>query len=151
MRTCAPRYAGHKTGRRGFPQGIPVYCCLRIIPPRSFAHTRAVPYNARLQSANYCHPDPANPYGLLLLCDVALGDMYERYLHTDDDYWLDSKKQPQGKESTKGMHVHRHPGLHCSRRPQGSVRSSGRQWPFSKGREIRTMHPPAHDFPQESA
>ena len=27
------------------------------------------------KSANYCYANPSNPYGLLLLCEVALGKM----------------------------------------------------------------------------
>lgn len=30
------------------------------------------------KSANYCHATKENPYGLLLLCEVALGKMYRK-------------------------------------------------------------------------
>ncbi|KAK9500018.1 hypothetical protein O3M35_002931 [Rhynocoris fuscipes] len=49
------------------------------------------------KSANYCMTSPMNPYGLLLLCEVALGDMYER---THADY---IEKLPSGKHSTLGV------------------------------------------------
>merc|ERR1711962_849609 len=49
------------------------------------------------KSANYCCPTRTNNTGLLLLCDVALGDMYER---TQADY---IEKLPKGKHSTKGV------------------------------------------------
>ena len=31
------------------------------------------------KSANYCYATPENPEGLLMLCEVALGDMYRVY------------------------------------------------------------------------
>lgn len=48
------------------------------------------------KSANYCCTNSYQPTGLLLLCDVALGDMYER---KRADY---IEKLPKGKYSTKG-------------------------------------------------
>ncbi|KAG7202334.1 hypothetical protein KM043_018664 [Ampulex compressa] len=48
------------------------------------------------KSANYCCTNSANPTGLLLLCEVALGNMYERY---QADY---IEKLPKGKHSTLG-------------------------------------------------
>lgn len=48
------------------------------------------------KSANYCMTSPSNPEGLILLCEVALGEMYER---TRADY---IEKLPSGKHSTKG-------------------------------------------------
>lgn len=48
------------------------------------------------KSANYCCTHSQNPTGLLLLCEVALGNMYERY---QADY-ID--KLPKGKHSTFG-------------------------------------------------
>lgn len=49
------------------------------------------------KSANYCCTTPSNPVGLLLLCEVALGDMYEctkaEYITT----------LPEKKHSTKGI------------------------------------------------
>jgi hypothetical protein len=51
------------------------------------------------KSANYCCTTPANPTGLLLLCEVALGEMY---CLKDAKY---IKKLPAGKHSTKGLKV----------------------------------------------
>ncbi|XP_032677618.1 poly [ADP-ribose] polymerase [Odontomachus brunneus] len=48
------------------------------------------------KSANYCCTNSANSTGLLLLCEVALGNMYERY---QADY---IEKLPKGKHSTIG-------------------------------------------------
>ncbi|XP_043248325.1 poly [ADP-ribose] polymerase [Colletes gigas] len=48
------------------------------------------------KSANYCCTSNENPTGLLLLCEVALGNMYERYAA---DY---IEKLPNGKHSTFG-------------------------------------------------
>ena len=49
------------------------------------------------KSANYCNTTRSNNTGLLLLCDVALGSMYERKAA---DY---IEKLPAGKHSTKGL------------------------------------------------
>eukprot|EP00088_Acartia_fossae_P027428 TRINITY_DN2818_c0_g1_i6.p2 TRINITY_DN2818_c0_g1~~TRINITY_DN2818_c0_g1_i6.p2 ORF type:complete len:122 (-),score=36.27 TRINITY_DN2818_c0_g1_i6:314-679(-) len=49
------------------------------------------------KSANYCCTNRTNNTGLLLLCDVALGKMYER---TKADY---IEKLPTGYHSTKGI------------------------------------------------
>jgi len=48
------------------------------------------------KSANYCCTHSQSPTGLLLLCEVALGNMYERY---QADY---IEKLPKGKHSTFG-------------------------------------------------
>lgn len=48
------------------------------------------------KSANYCCTNSQNPTGLLLLCEVALGNMYERL---KADY---IEKLPKGKHSTFG-------------------------------------------------
>ncbi|XP_012286246.1 poly [ADP-ribose] polymerase [Orussus abietinus] len=49
------------------------------------------------KSANYCCTNSQSPTGLLLLCEVALGNMYERY---QSDY---IEKLPKGKHSTLGL------------------------------------------------
>ncbi|KAF8655156.1 hypothetical protein HU200_061293 [Digitaria exilis] len=49
------------------------------------------------KSAQYCFVDRANPVGLMLLSEVALGDMYELKKATSMD------KPPRGKHSTKGL------------------------------------------------
>lgn len=48
------------------------------------------------KSANYCCTHSQSPTGLLMLCEVALGNMYERY---QSDY---IEKLPKGKHSTMG-------------------------------------------------
>eukprot|EP00039_Didymoeca_costata_P007541 m.100947 g.100947 ORF g.100947 m.100947 type:complete len:1020 (-) comp13730_c0_seq1:96-3155(-) len=67
------------------------------------------------KSANYCHASSSNPTALLLLCEVALGDMYER---KHADY---IEKLPDGKHSTfgvgqtapdpKGVYIHPEDGV----------------------------------------
>ena len=49
------------------------------------------------KSANYCCTSKANPCGLLLLCDVALGNCHE-LLHGKT-----VEKLPTGKHSVKGI------------------------------------------------
>ncbi|KAK8763975.1 hypothetical protein V5799_033404 [Amblyomma americanum] len=49
------------------------------------------------KSANYCCTSPSSPIGLLLLCDVALGNMYER---KNADFIT---KLPPNYHSTKGV------------------------------------------------
>ncbi|XP_022328673.2 poly [ADP-ribose] polymerase 1-like isoform X1 [Crassostrea virginica] len=49
------------------------------------------------KSANYCRTSKGDPTGLMLLCEVALGNMYERP-HAD---YID--KLPKGKHSCKGV------------------------------------------------
>jgi hypothetical protein len=44
------------------------------------------------KSANYCQTSRSNNTGLMMLCDVALGEMYER---TAADY---IEKLPEGKQ-----------------------------------------------------
>lgn len=50
------------------------------------------------KSANYCFTSRDNSTGILLLCEVALGEMNEK-LHAD--YY--ASNLPDGKHSTKGM------------------------------------------------
>lgn len=49
------------------------------------------------KSANYCRTSKSDPIGVLLLCEVALGNMHEL---TNADYIT---KLPKGKHSTKGI------------------------------------------------
>ena len=49
------------------------------------------------KSANYCFANRSNPFGLLLLCEVALGTPNQLY---DADY--KAEKLPKGKHSVKG-------------------------------------------------
>ena len=50
------------------------------------------------KSANYCCTSPDHPTGILLLCEVALGDMNEK-MHSD----FYANNLPKGKNSTKGV------------------------------------------------
>jgi hypothetical protein len=49
------------------------------------------------KSANYCFTNSYNPIGLMLLCEVALGDMYEL---TASEFVT---KLPDGKLATLGL------------------------------------------------
>lgn len=49
------------------------------------------------KSANYCHTNKNNPEGLMMLCEVALGNMYEK---TQAEM---IQQLPQNKHSTKGI------------------------------------------------
>ncbi|XP_052186188.1 poly [ADP-ribose] polymerase 2 isoform X2 [Diospyros lotus] len=76
---------------------------LRIAPPEApvtgYMFGKGV-YFADMfsKSANYCYSTPAAPFGVLLLCEVALGDMAEL---VEANY--DADKLPEGKMSTKGV------------------------------------------------
>eukprot|EP00094_Tigriopus_californicus_P008027 TCALIF_07727-PA protein Name:"Similar to Parp1 Poly [ADP-ribose] polymerase 1 (Rattus norvegicus)" AED:0.26 eAED:0.26 QI:26/1/1/1/1/1/8/253/558 len=75
---------------------------LRIAPPEApvtgYMFGKGVYFADMVsKSANYCNTTRTNNTGLLMLCDVALGDMYER---TQADY---IEKLPDGKHSTKGV------------------------------------------------
>ncbi|KAL8139006.1 hypothetical protein V2J09_005007 [Rumex salicifolius] len=76
---------------------------LRIAPPEApatgYMFGKGV-YFADMfsKSANYCYADKNSRSGVLLLCEVALGDMEELL---DSNYSAD--KLPQGKLSTKGV------------------------------------------------
>jgi len=73
------------------------------------------------KSANYCYPSRANPAGLLLMCEVALGDMLE----------LGEAKMisrlPKGKNSTMGL------GRTQPDPEQNYVDSNGAVIPMGKG------------------
>ncbi|XP_062502234.1 poly [ADP-ribose] polymerase 1-like isoform X2 [Corticium candelabrum] len=75
---------------------------LRIAPPEApvtgYMFGKGVYFADMVtKSANYCHTSVADSVGLMLLCEVALGEMYER---TEAEY---VKKLPAGKHSTKGV------------------------------------------------
>ena len=75
---------------------------LRIAPPEApvtgYMFGKGVYFADMVsKSANYCCTSRSNNTGLLLLCDVALGNMYER---TSAEY---IEKLPAGKHSTKGL------------------------------------------------
>ena len=75
---------------------------LRIAPPEApstgYMFGKGVYFADMVsKSANYCFTSNANPTGLLLLCEVALGDMHEC---TSAEYIT---KLPINKHSTKGV------------------------------------------------
>lgn len=75
---------------------------LRIAPPEApvtgYMFGKGVYFADMVsKSANYCFTNKNNPFGLMLLCEVALGDMYEL---TCSEY---VNKLPKGKHSTKGL------------------------------------------------
>merc|ERR1712141_121192 len=75
---------------------------LRIAPPEApvtgYMFGKGVYFADMVsKSANYCQTTRTNNTGLLLLCDVALGAMYERH---KADY---IEKLPKGKHSCKGV------------------------------------------------
>ncbi|CAI8603764.1 unnamed protein product [Vicia faba] len=76
---------------------------LRIAPPEApvtgYMFGKGV-YFADMfsKSANYCYPTPTSADGVLLLCEVALGEMAELLTAK-----YDADKLPKGKLSTKGV------------------------------------------------
>ncbi|XP_018568768.1 poly [ADP-ribose] polymerase [Anoplophora glabripennis] len=75
---------------------------LRIAPPEApvtgYMFGKGVYFADMVsKSANYCNTTVTAPTGLLLLCDVALGSMYELF---HSKY---IEKLPKGKHSTKGV------------------------------------------------
>eukprot|EP00118_Oscarella_pearsei_P026283 m.309715 g.309715 ORF g.309715 m.309715 type:complete len:959 (+) comp47446_c0_seq1:38-2914(+) len=75
---------------------------LRIAPPEApvsgYMFGKGVYFADMVsKSANYCNTSSSAPVGMLLLCEVALGEMYERQ-HADH-----ITKLPKGKNSTKGV------------------------------------------------
>ncbi|KAI0222771.1 Poly [ADP-ribose] polymerase 1 [Lamellibrachia satsuma] len=74
---------------------------LRIAPPEApvtgYMFGKGVYFADMVsKSANYCRVNKSSPVGLLMLCEVALGNMYEL---TQSKY---VDKLPKGKHSTKG-------------------------------------------------
>lgn len=76
---------------------------LRIAPPEApvtgYMFGKGVYFADMVsKSANYCCTNPLNPEGLLLLCEVALGDTHDLF---NADY--NASNLPHGKHSTKGV------------------------------------------------
>jgi hypothetical protein len=76
---------------------------LRIAPPEApvtgYMFGKGVYFADMVsKSANYCFTNKQNNTGLMLLCEVALGDMNEKFYA---DYY--ASNLPPGKMSTKGM------------------------------------------------
>ncbi|XP_033736235.1 poly [ADP-ribose] polymerase 1-like isoform X2 [Pecten maximus] len=106
---------------------------LRIAPPEApvtgYMFGKGVYFADMVsKSANYCRTSKNDPVGIMLLCEVALGNMYERY---GADY-ID--KLPKGKHSCKGI------GMSCPDPagsyvlPDGSVIPMGKGVPSTQGR-----------------
>ncbi|KAJ8308841.1 hypothetical protein KUTeg_013715 [Tegillarca granosa] len=75
---------------------------LRIAPPEApvtgYMFGKGVYFADMVsKSANYCRTSKSDPIGLMMLCEVALGNMYER---TGSDYIT---KLPKGMHSCKGV------------------------------------------------
>ncbi|CAF0764637.1 unnamed protein product [Rotaria sordida] len=76
---------------------------LRIAPPEApvtgYMFGKGVYFADMVsKSANYCFTSKQSPEGLMLLCEVALGNMYECYKATT----LSASTLPKGTHSTKG-------------------------------------------------
>ncbi|KAF9921260.1 Poly [ADP-ribose] polymerase 2 [Linnemannia zychae] len=77
---------------------------LRIAPPEApatgYMFDKGVYFaDCVSKSANYCFVDHVSRTGLMLLCEVALGDMHEV---EQSDYYAKTTSQKAGKQSTKG-------------------------------------------------
>jgi hypothetical protein len=73
------------------------------------------------KSANYCFTNSQNPSGLILLCEVALGNMYEK---KQAEFVT---KLPPGKHSTKGI------GRNMPNPSNIYVTEDGVEIPYGKG------------------
>ncbi|KAF6202111.1 hypothetical protein GE061_004509 [Apolygus lucorum] len=98
---------------------------LRIAPPEApvtgYMFGKGVYFADMVsKSANYCMTSSVNPNGLLLLCQVALGEMYER---TKADY---IEKLPPGKHSCKGV------GATCPDPAGSKITPEGVEIPYGK-------------------
>nr|XP_045597735.1 poly [ADP-ribose] polymerase 1-like isoform X1 [Procambarus clarkii] len=99
---------------------------LRIAPPEApvtgYMFGKGVYFADMVsKSANYCCTSHINPTGLILLCEVALGEMYER---TRAEY---VEKLPKGKHSTKGV------GKTCPDPSGARILKDGVEVPLGKG------------------
>jgi poly [ADP-ribose] polymerase 1 len=99
---------------------------LRIAPPEApctgYMFGKGVYFADMVsKSANYCFTSSANPTGLMLLCEVACGEMYER---NGAEYVT---KLPSGKHSTKGC------GRTAPDPKHSYVTSDGVEIPLGKG------------------
>uniref|UniRef100_A0A4W3HYA8 Poly [ADP-ribose] polymerase n=1 Tax=Callorhinchus milii TaxID=7868 RepID=A0A4W3HYA8_CALMI len=98
---------------------------LRIAPPEApvtgYMFGKGVYFADMVsKSANYCHTSQADPVGLILLAEVALGNMYElkRANHIT--------KLPKGKHSVKGVGK-------TAPDPNASIKLDGIEVPLGKG------------------
>ena len=105
---------------------------LRIAPPEApvtgYMFGKGVYFADMVsKSANYCRTTPRDNTGLLLLCDVALGETYDR---TQADY---IEKLPKGKHSTKGV------GRTEPDPKDFTMTNDGLKIPFGKGVENKSI------------
>ncbi|KAK7863506.1 hypothetical protein R5R35_009060 [Gryllus longicercus] len=82
------------------------------------------------KSANYCCTSPQNPVGLMLLCEVALGNMYER---PAADY---IEKLPKNHHSCKGLGRTEPDPKAAVVRPDGVEIPLGKGVPVKKGNNL---------------
>ena len=106
---------------------------LRIAPPEApctgYMFGKGVYFADMVsKSANYCFTSSVNPLGLMLLCEVALGDMYER---TGAEYVT---KLPAGKHSTKGC------GRTAPNPKESYFTPEGLEIPLGNGQDSGTHH-----------
>jgi len=78
---------------------------LRIAPPEApvtgYMFDKGVYFaDCVSKSANYCFSNRLAPEGVMLLCEVALGDQLEM---KQSDYYANSSRQKAGKQSVKGL------------------------------------------------
>ena len=74
------------------------------------------------KSAQYCFSSARQPFGLLLVCEVALGNMNEK--KTSD---FEASKLPKGKHSTKGLGRHEPNRKQHQEMPDGVLVPHGKQ------------------------
>ncbi|XP_069116799.1 poly [ADP-ribose] polymerase 1-like [Argopecten irradians] len=99
---------------------------LRIAPPEApvtgYMFGKGVYFADMVsKSANYCRTSKNDPVGIMLLCEVALGNMYERF---GADY---INKLPKGKHSCKGV------GMTCPDPTGSHTLPDGTVIPMGKG------------------
>ena len=100
---------------------------LRIAPPEApcsgYTFGKGV-YFADIfgKSACFCYASPRQPYGLLLVCEVALGKVNEATLH---DIYL-HENLPKGKHSTKAVGIEEPNGKANYVSPNGAVMPMGK-------------------------
>jgi poly [ADP-ribose] polymerase 2/3/4 len=89
------------------------------------------------KSANYCFASEEEPDGLLVLCDVALGNQYKRL---ESQYEAATKCKKKGCDSTWGVGQHA-PSSECVL-PDGTKLPAGKLEPNTNGLEIAKEHHP---------
>eukprot|EP00731_Ephydatia_muelleri_P028216 Em0019g1089a len=119
---------------------------LRIAPPEApstgYMFGKGVYFAdmvSKSMSSGSCAASRLNPVGLLLLCEVALGNMYEK---TESEFIT---KLPPGKHSTKGI------GRICPDPKDNKVLDDGLIVPIGKGVSAPVTHTsfPYNEYPYE--